>query len=115
MKHDCKECGKQFSQRFNLTRHVNNVHRSIKYSCNLCDYKATRKFDLTKHVTNVHQTMETIYCIKCKKDIKETSLKGHMKLHSEIPTKYRCKICPYQTIHSYHDLKVHIEKVHMKK
>ena len=111
----CNLCKYSATQKGNLSRHFKTVHFKEEFPCNLCDYKATRNGYFKKHVRRVHQTMETIYCIKCNKDIKERSLKGHMKLHSETPTKYSCKICPYQTIHSYHNLKRHIEKVHMKK
>lgn len=49
-KDQCDECGKQFSFKGILERHINAMHRAAKYSCPLCDHVAARSDFLKYHV-----------------------------------------------------------------
>ena len=33
----CQDCGKQYALKDNLTTHINNVHKGMKYKCDQCD------------------------------------------------------------------------------
>ena len=48
---ECGECGKLFSQKGNLTRHI-RIHTGAKpYSCGYCGHRADQHYDIIKHIT----------------------------------------------------------------
>ena len=62
----CKECDKQFSQLWSVSKHIASVHEGVGYPCNQCDYKANQKDHIKRHVESVHQ--RTLFgCDKCDK------------------------------------------------
>lgn len=46
----CSFCGRIFSQRSNLNRHVTSVHQGVRYSCPVCPKSFGQRFDLHRHV-----------------------------------------------------------------
>ena len=106
-------CKYSAKRKHTLSQHIKAVHFREKIPCQMCDYQATRKTSLLRHVKNVHQTSESINCTECNKSVKTWSMRSHMKLHAKQQTQHTCKVCPYTTIHSYYNLKCHIERVHM--
>ena len=80
----------------------------------MCDYQATLKFNLSRHVKNVHQKSENITCSECNKSIQKEYLKRHMRMfHSGEQTLFNCKVCTYQSIHQY-AVNSHVRNVHQK-
>ena len=51
---NCEVCGKQFSRRFTLNRHM-MIHTDEKpFQCSRCNYKTRYKQDLLKHIAMKH-------------------------------------------------------------
>jgi len=59
---ECKECGKKFTERRNLLKHVNKFHGREKngFQCVLCQEKITKHEIYVEHLLKVHdQFIET--------------------------------------------------------
>ena len=51
----CETCGKMFFSRFNMLRHVENVHMGLlPYLCKLCGKGFTQKNSMQKHMVKMH-------------------------------------------------------------
>jgi DNA-directed RNA polymerase subunit RPC12/RpoP len=91
-KYRCETCGKKYSAKSNLRRHVEAVHEGKKYKCKKCGKEYTNPSDLIRHVEAVHERKK----YKCKKCGKEYTLKMHLKRHVEAVhegKKYKCNKC----------------------
>ena len=60
----CKQCGKQFSRRGNFTSHKQAVHEGVKFPCSQCGYQATTKGSLAGHQRAVHEGVK-YPCTQC--------------------------------------------------
>ena len=67
---DCLDCGKEFKQNSNLTRHIKTVHKRMKFKCDHCE-KEFGQISIRK--THIKSVQEKI--------------------------KYPCTLCDYQTSH----------------
>ena len=45
VKYKCDICSKSYKSKRTLTRHIQSVHKGLKYPCDQCVYQATRKGD----------------------------------------------------------------------
>ena len=55
----CEVCGKHFSKKSNLTRHVMSVHENKRYQCPVCNKQFKRRYLLTSHV-KLHECDPTV-------------------------------------------------------
>ena len=55
IKYLCKQCGKQFSSKGDVSKHQRAIHEGVKYPCGKCDYQATTKGHLAEHQRAVHE------------------------------------------------------------
>ena len=85
----CGQCGKEFSNKFRLNRHINQVHNKIPHHC----------------------PVEECQCKICHKILMKTSLKMHMKSVHEKIKDYLCKLCGIGFSRS-DALRLHIKTVH---
>ena len=94
--HTCN-CGKSFSSKKQLGRHIREVHHGVKLNCDQCDYQTKRSRELKKHMENKHGNGEgdndersTLYCEFCGFSCKyQQSLQDHMeRLH--LQNEYKC-------------------------
>jgi uncharacterized C2H2 Zn-finger protein len=51
----CPYCQKAFSNKSNVNRHVQSIHKNVKHTCTKCDKTFTRKANMDRH-TCIHQT-----------------------------------------------------------
>ena len=60
-KYTCTECDKQFSNKYNLTRHIQSIHKQVKYkyTCADCNKQFSEKFNLKQHIQSVHRHYRT--------------------------------------------------------
>ena len=56
----CTTCGKGFSDKSNLNRHIKSQHEGITYSCNFCDYIAKRNSTLKEHKKASHSAFDSL-------------------------------------------------------
>ena len=89
----CIECGKTFSEKWILTRHISSHHEAgsenHKYSCEICQKSFTRKQNLMQH----SKSHENKTCKICHKSfINVSRLKRHEIIHSSLRP-FLCKLC----------------------
>lgn len=57
---DCRICGKYFTTRQNVQRHVKSVHLHIKsFECDSCTRQFTHKEHYVKHISKCNNVSET--------------------------------------------------------
>jgi len=99
VRHKCDLCGKTFSRKNDLSRHLMLHSGKRRYSCPFCDSKFIGSGDLHKHV-RIH-TGEKPY--KCKYEgcgksfTQKGDLNKHLKIHLKIKN-HKCKLCDYSCI-----------------
>ena len=83
--HRCIICSIATNSLWELRRHVNTVHmKSRSHSCNECGRTFSQKSDLNRHLAK-HFTDEAHKCEFCDKKYRwEKQLQQHMKIHSEV-------------------------------
>lgn len=79
-------CGKGFTTKYNLKRHINSVHLKIKdYLCELCGKTLVSKIALMEHNYS-HEDIKPIKCpyIGCEQMFSRSSLLcSHKKTHDQ--------------------------------
>lgn len=99
VRHKCDLCGKTFSRKNDLSRHLMLHSGERKYACTFCDSKFIGSGDLHKHV-RIH-TGEKPY--KCKFEgcgkcfTQKGDLNKHLKIHLKIKD-HKCHLCDYSCI-----------------
>ncbi|XP_043940031.1 hypermethylated in cancer 2 protein-like [Protopterus annectens] len=80
--HVCDICGKEFTQRGTLNRHMRS-HMGVKpYTCSQCGMKFTRQYRVAEHM-KVHSHMKSFQCPTCRQSfLQPLDLKDHLRKHS---------------------------------
>ena len=52
---NCQDCGKQFSRKFTLPAHTNNIHQGVKFKCDQCDKEFKSAGSKYTHVKSIHE------------------------------------------------------------
>jgi len=96
--HICEVCGKSFSRKWHLHRHMEKVHQHCLekdscFRCTECDYEARNMSSVSRHFGRNHGEKST-KCDLCGHSFgSEIGLSKHKELkHS---TEYHCGECPY--------------------
>ena len=102
---DYKTAGKPY-----LKRHIQSLHKGIRYQCHQCDYKAAEKYYLRKHMKSIHEGI--LYpCNQCEyKAMERRSLKRHIEAKHE-GVRYPCPECDYKATEKG-NLRRHLHVVH---
>ena len=61
--HQCETCGKTFSRKSSLKRHVESDHQNQKINCDQCNKTFSRKISLIHHKRDEHQVH--LVCKEC--------------------------------------------------
>ena len=114
-KHVCRECGKGYKTKYQLSEH-GSVHTRVKsFKCDVenCGKSYAYRSALSFHKKNVH---EGIYydCAECGKRFggKSTMRRHYKTVHDKIRA-YKCSECGRSFGQACH-MKVHMESVHSK-
>ena len=87
-------CGKAFSKKSALKRHIKDVHEGTKYKCDICDKDFSQDSAVSLHIRNVHKIksgkaysedmrkeVDKYACNFCEQPFDELSiLKPHLKI-----------------------------------
>lgn len=63
----CQHCGKTFTHRGDMNKHVRSHTGEQPYSCTICNRKFTHTSNLARHV-RVHSGLKPFHCDRCNKD-----------------------------------------------
>ena len=86
-KHQCNVCLKLFTQKANMTKHIQQIHtKESQHPCTICKKVFTQKGHLKQHVKNVHEKLREHQCTFCKKYFSSRSyIVVHMKnIHKKL-------------------------------
>ncbi|KAM3603747.1 uncharacterized protein V6R79_001405 [Siganus canaliculatus] len=87
----CSICGKSFSAKSTLRRHMVCHTDEKPFSCSVCKKSFSRKYSLKCHMT-CHSEEKPFSCSVCKKVFRWQNMKLHMALHSK-ERPFICLIC----------------------
>ena len=66
----CERCGKTFTAKRNLVRHIKNVHeKREKFECDICKKSFSRIDNLQNHKNEIHLKKSTAQCEVCGKTV----------------------------------------------
>ena len=109
----CQECTFVARSQGTLFRHIQSVHRGVRFTCEYCDFVTIDKGSLKRHVNGQHKGLKH----KCDFCDYENAQIGNVKKH--IQTKhqnivYQCPYCPLEAKHKWY-LEQHVRKLHTDK
>ena len=89
---DCLECGKKFTQKGSVNKHM-LTHTGVKnFECLECGKKFTQKGDLNTHILT-HTGVKNFECLKCGKTFTQKgNLNTHMLTHTGVKN-FECLEC----------------------
>jgi len=102
---DCTQCGKSYSTKGSLKKHMTCAHRG-NFSCSVCDAIFTRRDSLNRHITRFHGNMKS-FGGNFGSFIQEKSLKENWKRKSD------CEKCG-KSFSTTYLLKYHIHDKHVE-
>ena len=107
----CRQCTYQVFGQNAMYRHIQSVHKNIKYPCETCGKLYPSNYALKCHVMKIHDKSVVLECDKC--DYK-TNCQGNLKLHISAKhdkVEFNCDLCDNK--YSYLTrLKAHKRSVH---
>ena len=140
----CNQCEKSYKVKVELKKHIDKIHRGLKYQCEECPDVLSSSQSLRRHIRNVHElVLRSSRCDVCGKCFKEIDhLRKHMKIHEDATKSFVCQSCGkllknnaslrthIRIMHernfkktceecgkrfpNMHNLKIHMEMVHLK-
>ncbi|KAF1382169.1 hypothetical protein PFLUV_G00161660 [Perca fluviatilis] len=102
----CSECGRAFSESGTLKRHMMSHTGEKPFSCSVCKKSFIQSGDLRTHMIT-HTGEKPFSCSVCKKSFKQS---GHLQSHRQTHTgekPFRCSVCKKSFTRSG-DLRIHM-------
>lgn len=116
----CPICWKQFTETRKIPLHIKRMHTKVKdFHCEECEYSAFTKFDITRHIKNVHspkvESEDKRICPDCGKVVRgNNQLTLHIKKKHLMMKKFQCDICSFTSYGKY-EMRSHLEHIHVPK
>ncbi|CAG9809618.1 unnamed protein product [Chironomus riparius] len=113
-KHICKYCGEEFTQQWNLIKHMKMIHPSelTLFNCPICNQRFDKKSFMEVHMKKEHSNGQIIEKkFECDIDGKIFSSKVNIKVHMicHLPM-VACSMCP--KILKPHSMRIHLNRFH---
>ena len=114
-KFKCDHCLYSVNQRCHLKKHIAVVHNKAekKFKCDKCPYASHTSYHLNEHISAKHNKIKSHACEYCNyvATCKGTLRKHRKHAHNDGDMKFRCKGCPYSSVHK-NALEEHIRNQH---
>jgi len=91
----CDSCGKHFTRKYGLTRHIKTVHnKEKKHKCPQCGLAFSRKDMVYRHVRDVHLGIKKHKCTVCGLSFAHLAhLERHISSVHDVDRKFKCNYC----------------------
>ncbi len=111
--HICEICGKSFTRKYSLNRHINCTHTKTEiFNCTECDLTFTRKDHLRRHLHEVHLNLRSYKCKYCNRKFNQSgTLQRHIRSAHLKEKAFNCRFCN-SSFKRKDTLKRHIDCVH---
>eukprot|EP00092_Neocalanus_flemingeri_P008177 GFUD01008817.1.p1 GENE.GFUD01008817.1~~GFUD01008817.1.p1 ORF type:complete len:1155 (+),score=254.55 GFUD01008817.1:150-3467(+) len=106
----CPECHFMARSQGTLFRHIQSVHRGVRFNCPYCDFVTIDKGSLKRHVNGQHEGIKH----KCDFCDYENAQIGNVKKHVQTKHQnivYHCPYCSLEAKHKWY-LEQHVKKLH---
>jgi len=106
----CPECQFMARSQGTLFRHIQSVHRGVRFNCPYCDFVTIDKGSLKRHVNGQHEGIKH----KCDFCDYENAQIGNVKKHVQTKHQnivYHCPYCSLEAKHKWY-LEQHVKKLH---
>lgn len=90
--HICNLCKEGFTRYIDLQKHVRKHNGETSFQCDICEVKFNSELELDVHVNTCEVENEHIKCYRCRKKIRKSYLKIHLKMHRDEKTVI-CEVC----------------------
>ena len=93
--YECNYCGIKYSDKYNLKKHILNMHGNSNFKCEKCARKFNSKDYLKKHLNTVHALSKTRY--QCEYCSKSFAMKHGREIHIKTihqNVRLNCDLCP---------------------
>mmetsp|Transcript_25106 Transcript_25106/g.36182 ORF Transcript_25106/g.36182 Transcript_25106/m.36182 type:complete len:439 (-) Transcript_25106:156-1472(-) len=109
----CPHCGRMFSRKYEMQRHVSAVHERVKnFGCDRCGKFFALKQNLISHIEEVHEGKKDAVCIECGVQFSTRyKLRRHIRSVHLKERSHQCDECG-KTYFQRTDLRRHIESKH---
>eukprot|EP00183_Erythrolobus_madagascarensis_P005252 CAMPEP_0185856428 /NCGR_PEP_ID=MMETSP1354-20130828/28991_1 /TAXON_ID=708628 /ORGANISM="Erythrolobus madagascarensis, Strain CCMP3276" /LENGTH=229 /DNA_ID=CAMNT_0028558675 /DNA_START=262 /DNA_END=951 /DNA_ORIENTATION=+ len=111
--HGCSSCGKRFSSRYNLKRHIEVMHETQRtHACEVCGTRFKHKSHVVEHFRQVHRRDRPFACDLCSlRFATPSNLRRHVQdLHVK-SRPFVCNVCA-RSFSSKYNFDRHMLKVH---
>jgi Zinc finger, C2H2 type len=102
--HACKECGKAFTEKYNLNSHIKQKHTEPQLPCQKCEKKFHFPYLRDNHYKIKHLNQNMFQC-PIPDCFLSFGLKGNLKAHINIihnnMTRFNCQFCEYKCYDKY--------------
>jgi len=106
----CPECHFMARSQGTLFRHIQSIHRGVRFNCPYCDFVTIDKGSLKRHVNGQHEGIKH----KCDFCEYENAQIGNVKKHVQTKHQnivYHCPYCSLEAKHKWY-LEQHVKKLH---
>merc|ERR1712242_322784 len=96
-----------------LFRHIQSIHRGVRFNCSYCDFVTIDKGSLKRHINGQHEGIKH----KCDFCDYENAQIGNVKKHIETKHQNIVYHCPYCELKAKHKcyLDQHVKKIHTER
>ena len=92
-KFTCEICGKQFLSKEVLKKHMQALHKGLRFSCDQCNFSSATLFALKMHIKTIHEKVKSFLCDQCDyKAASKNTLNKHIRTAHEL-IRYPCDQC----------------------
>lgn len=120
----CEKCSKSFTRRYDLKRHISQVHLKLKLKqSDICEPEESKQLlDISEETKSIGKRLSYLQCSLCTKTFADSlRLRRHVATHQSksnrklaVGSRFHCEKCNGKSYTRRFDLQRHIARAHSK-